>query len=102
MKVLITIILLSCSFSSNAQNNNLELEPKQVSYGNSDWLIDGRAYKAGVFRNENDEEIVLSNGLLRRTFKISNNAATVAFDNLITGETIIRGVKPEAEVKIME
>lgn len=100
MKFLIPIILLSFSFIINAQNNNLELEPEQVSYGNSDWLIDGSKYGAGVFRNENDGAIVLTNGLLRRTFRISNNAATVAFDNLITGETIIRGVKPEAEVKI--
>ena len=100
MKVLITIILVSCSFISLAQNKNLKLEPKQESYGNSDWLIDGTTFKADVYTSENTGEIVLTNGLLRRTFTISKNAATIAFDNLMTGESIIRGIKPEAEIKI--
>jgi hypothetical protein len=43
---------------------------------------------------------VLSNGLVRRTFRLAPNAATVGLDNLATGEAILRGVKPEAMVEI--
>lgn len=65
-----------------------------------DWLLDGSPYKAGVQRSKGKNEVVLSNGLISRTFRVSPNAATVGFDNLMTGQSIIRGVKPEAFVTI--
>ncbi|MDZ4861237.1 MAG: hypothetical protein SGI88_19875 [Candidatus Hydrogenedentes bacterium] len=40
----------------------------------------------------------MSNGLIRRVWRIVPNAATVAFDNLMTGSPVIRGVKPEAAI----
>ncbi|UCD49495.1 MAG: hypothetical protein JSW27_18430, partial [Phycisphaerales bacterium] len=42
----------------------------------------------------------MDNGLIRRTFRLAPNAATVAFDNLMTGESMLRGVKPEARLTI--
>lgn len=66
----------------------------------TDWLIDPSPYRAGVYRTANANEIVLSNGLIRRVFRLAPNGATVGFDNLITGDSIIRGVKPEATVEI--
>ena len=65
-----------------------------------DWLIDGSSFKAGVFRGEHPNEIVLANGLIARTFRLTPNAATVGLDNLVTGEAILRGVKPEAIVEL--
>ena len=66
----------------------------------TDWLIDNSNYRAGVFRSDKRGEILLENGLVRRTFRLSPNGATVGFDNLTTGQTIIRGVKPEGLVTI--
>ncbi len=65
-----------------------------------DWLLDGSPYKAAVQQRKGGNEVVLSNGLISRTFRLAPNAATVGFDNLITGQSIIRGVKPEALVTI--
>jgi hypothetical protein len=65
-----------------------------------DWLIDGSGFKAGVYRGEHPNEIVLANGLVSRTFRLAPNAATVGLDNLVTGEAILRGVKPEALVEL--
>ncbi|MEX0313071.1 MAG: hypothetical protein AB3N18_02760, partial [Allomuricauda sp.] len=64
----------------------------------TDWLLDGSSYKAEV--KQSDNEIEMSNGLLRRVFRITPNAATVRLDNLATGESLLRGVKPEAIIKI--
>ncbi|MCB0666414.1 MAG: alpha-galactosidase [Saprospiraceae bacterium] len=64
----------------------------------TDWLIDDTPYEAKISREGN--EIIMSNGLISRTFILQPNAATIAFDNLMTGESIIRGVKPEAEIQI--
>ncbi len=66
----------------------------------ADWLIERIARKAGVFSNQDRREIVMSNGLISRTFRIAPNAATIAVDNLMTGESMLRGVKPEAMIEI--
>ncbi len=79
------------------------LPPQPVEYvkrPTGDWLINPGPFKAGVYRGEHASEIVLSNGLIRRVFRIAPNAATVALDNLATGEALLRGVKPEAIVEI--
>lgn len=49
---------------------------------------------------ESNGKLELSNGLVKRVIKISPNAATIRLDNLYSGESFLRGVKPEAEVKI--
>ena len=63
-----------------------------------DWLIDESVYTAQITKENNS--IVLNNGLILRKIKISPNAATVAFKNKITGETMLRSIKPEAEVTL--
>ncbi|MEM7371800.1 MAG: alpha-galactosidase [Bacteroidota bacterium] len=68
--------------------------------GQQDWLLDNSSFSAKVYRGQNPKELILSNGLIRRIFRLAPNAATIGFDNLMTGESILRGVKAEAEVKI--
>ncbi len=65
-----------------------------------DWLLDGSPYTANVYRTGQADEIILDNGLLRRTFRLTPNAATVGFDNLASGQALLRAVKPEAIVTI--
>jgi len=68
--------------------------------GSRDWLVTTPALRAGLFRGSVDKEIILDNGLVRRSFRLAPNGATVGFDNLMTGASIIRGVKPEATVTL--
>jgi len=65
-----------------------------------DWLTEPATFKARVTISKDGRELELNNGLLRRTIRLQPNAATVALDNLITGESLLRGVKPEAVVEI--
>jgi hypothetical protein len=65
-----------------------------------DWLIRAPAQKAGAYRSEDGKDLVLDNGLIRRAFRFSPNAACVAFDNLMTGASLLRAVKPEAILEI--
>ncbi len=65
-----------------------------------DWLVAPVERKAGVFRGSSTNEIVLDNGLIRRTFRLAPNGATAGFDNLMTGASVIRTVKPEALVSL--
>ncbi len=61
-----------------------------------DWLVTPVRRAAGVYRGDDPHAIMLDNGLLRRTFRLAPNGATVALDNLVTGASLLRGVKPEA------
>ena len=63
-----------------------------------DWLLEPQRFKAGAYRGNHGKEIVLTNGLISRTWRLAPNGATVGYENLMTGQTVIRGVKPEAAV----
>ena len=63
-----------------------------------DWLIDQSSYTARVTEEENN--IVLDNGLVERKIRINPNAATIEFKNVVTGESMLRSIKPEAEVTL--
>lgn len=65
-----------------------------------DWLIDGSPYKAQVTTSPDGREVTLANGLVRRAIRLTPNAATIAFDNLVTGEACLRSVRPEAMVTL--
>ncbi|WP_020527051.1 NPCBM/NEW2 domain-containing protein [Flexithrix dorotheae] len=64
-----------------------------------DWLIDHSKARARVYRNE-DNDLVLSNGLIARVFKVSPNLATIDYINQMTGETILRAVSNEGVLNI--
>ena len=82
------------------QQRILTEEPTWSLNSNKDWLIDGSGFHAEVYKGKKPGVIVLSNGLIKREFLLSPNATTIGFENLMTGESILRGVKPEAEISI--
>ena len=65
-----------------------------------DWLLNPKSFKAKISVTDSGNSVELSNGLIRRTIHLKPNAATVAFDNLMTGESLIRAVRPEALVTL--
>lgn len=64
-----------------------------------DWLIDDVPERAKVVKYGGDV-VALENGLIRRSFKTTPNCATIALDNLMTGQSMLRAVKPEAVLEI--
>lgn len=71
-----------------------------VAAGHPDWLVDPLPFRARVSVSADGRELELNNGLIRRVIRLEPNAATVALDNLVTGESLLRGVKPEALVEL--
>ena len=63
-----------------------------------DWLITDQPTSAGVYRDGASGELVLANGLLQRRFRLAPDGACVGYDNLMTGESVLRAVDPEVEV----
>lgn len=68
------------------------------AYPQGDWLISGRTYKAEVREDAARHEVILDNGLVRRRFRVSPNAACVDYVNLSSGEQLLRAVTPEARL----
>jgi hypothetical protein len=67
-----------------------------------DWLVHDVDTPTTLSRATHQEApgVVLANGLLRRVFRLAPDAATVAFDNLLTGASLLRAVSPEARITV--
>lgn len=71
-----------------------------TSIAGQDWLLGDVKIKTSVTRTIGGNHLVLSNGLVKRIFAIGPNCATIALDNLMTGQSELRAVRPEATITI--
>ena len=94
--IAVMVLLWVASAAGAAQLEDLPLLPDEEMAGGKDWLVHDAPLRAGIYRTTDGRGLVLSNGLIRRAFRLSPNAATVGLDNLVSGESLLRGVKPEA------
>jgi len=70
------------------------------AFGQStDWLQGNFKEKSNLEITE-DSNFILSNGIVSRTFSTAPNGATISYFNLVTGESVMRSVRPEALVEI--
>lgn len=69
-----------------------------AGFAQQDWLVNNTGYKAAV--EENGKTVMISNGLLSRTFVLQPNLACIDFRNLSSGEQMLRAVKPEARITL--
>ncbi|MCK5861757.1 MAG: alpha-galactosidase, partial [Candidatus Hydrogenedentes bacterium] len=97
---LFLIVLCVSGFSWADSYEKLPLLPDDEAVSGQDWLVHAVEKKATVYGMPDGKSIALSNGLLRRIFRITPNAATVSLDNLPSDEALLRGVKPEAVLVI--
>ena len=63
-----------------------------------DWLLNNFQFKAQIEKKGN--QIILDNGLLRRSFLLNGNIACTDYTNLTNGQQLIRSIEPEASVLI--
>lgn len=72
-----------------------------VAPADVDWLIAPRGtHRAVIAPSSDNRDLVLRNGLIERRIRWTNGGATVSFDNLMTGASLLRAVRPEARVTI--
>jgi len=65
-----------------------------------DWLVKPINTKANVYQRDKEGDVVLYNGLVRRSFKVSPNFACYDFQNMATGQQLLRAIRPEAKLII--
>ena len=84
-----------------AQQPNLPTwEIKNERLVDDDWLIHPVSAKAKIYLTPNKKDIILYNGLVKRTFRITPNVVCVGYKNMINGQQLLRSVKPEAKLVI--
>ena len=100
------IIFMSIIDIGNAQNPGENLSDLPLVNGvyiegvQQDYLVEKFSEEADAFRNEKSNELILSNGLISRTFRLSPNAATTRLKILTNQQELVRAVKPEAVVRV--
>ncbi len=65
-----------------------------------DWLIQPPPQKAGAYQSNDGKDIILFNGLVKRSFRIAPNLACIDFRNLSSGQQLLRAIRPEAVLTI--
>ena len=100
------VLCLSVGWTCNAvysqaqQPEPLPTAPHRPMRRQTDWLLDTRHESSGVYQSSTGDALVLDNGLVRRTIRLKPNAATAAIDDLRTGESLLRSVRPECVISL--
>lgn len=95
--------LLTFALNSKAQTNIAVLPLWTTANDqliNQDWLLYPVTQKATVYRSSDGKEIVLCNGLLKRSFRVTANLVCTDYRNMITGQQLLRAIMPEAALTI--
>lgn len=101
VSLLLTVTRLSGAESgSSSLREGLASLPPVPPKVDVDWLVAIPERKAGVYRGGADGELVLDNGLIRRSFLIAPNLACVGLRQLSSGESLLRSIRPECQVTI--
>lgn len=98
-KQLIYMLLLSCPGLISGQQQQLPEYNKQEISVSTDWMLSGTDAKAGLYQTP-EGYLVLSNGLVSRTFTTTPNVATIGLEELGKDISYLRSVRPEATVTI--
>jgi len=94
--------LLVCTPTSQATRHEMrvvsDIAGRPAAQG--DWLVQATGAEAEVVVAGDGSALALTNGLVRRELRLKPNGATVALEDLVSGATLLRGVRPEARVVI--
>src|ERR1700742_3283417 len=96
--LIISMLFLQLGFPVAAQP--LPVWRNSITGSKIDWLINNAGYKAAIFTSDDGKDIILNNGLLKRTFRIMPNLACTDYQNLSNGRQLLRAVKAEARLTI--
>ncbi len=98
-QLFLPLLLLPTLLNAQLLKNPSQLQPAPKP-AETDWLISTPTRKSGLFQGTSPNTLSLNNGLIQRNFLLKPNAATIAIDQLATGESLLRSIRPEAEITL--
>jgi hypothetical protein len=84
----------------NAQNNLPVYNNAAETNYSKDWLVTPVAEKAAIYKSSDANDIILYNGLVKRSFRLQPNLPCIDYKNMSNGQQLLRAIKPEAEITI--
>jgi len=107
MKLVGLFLLLFCGKVMLAQNPLQQKQDALPVYSidenkktEGDWLLGNSDAITRVFKSSNGKDLIISNGLMSRQFRMHPYMACFGFRNLISGKEMLRAIEPEAELLI--
>lgn len=97
-KALFLLACLGWAHQAEAQNSFPAYDKQKITVQN-DWLAYPVEAKAGVYQTP-EGHLVLSNGLVSRTFTTQPNVASIELEEMGSNTSYLRSVRPEATVSI--
>jgi hypothetical protein len=98
--VFISLFLFIAVHTIIAQNNIRVYNDASEKLNDTDWLVTSLKQRAEIFKSADGKNIILSNGLVRRTIRLFPNATCIDYKNMITGQQLLRSVSAEARLVI--
>lgn len=65
-----------------------------------DWLLNPAGFEAVIEESPNKSALTLTNGLIRRTFRLQPNLVCYDYTNLSTNQQLIRTIREEARISV--
>jgi hypothetical protein len=97
----LAFFILASVFSFAQYSSRIPVWDKSFNeIAQEDWLIKPPTAKANVYIAEKEGSLILYNGLVRRSFKVAPNFACYDFQNMSSGQQLLRAIRPEAKLTI--
>src|SRR4051812_15424932 len=93
------LLLIVTAYISKARQLPLWNSNKD-SLTTADWLVKPLTAKATVYQSTNGKDIILYNGLVKRTFRLEPDLTCTDYKNMSNGQQLLRAIMPEAIVII--
>ncbi len=93
-------MLIGTAFITAAQQAMPVYSDSKGNRNIADWLINSVKERAAVYKSKSGKEILLYNGLVRRSFRLMPNMVCTDYINMSNNQQLLRAVKPEARLTI--
>ena len=90
---------ISLHAAEDWKTSSENLPPIQVPL-EGDWLVSSVPENAGLYKTSRQGELVLDNGLVRRSFWIGPNLACIGYQQLTSNTSLLRSIRPECRIGI--
>jgi hypothetical protein len=98
---LVTLALLPAPSARSQQLRSESVAgPGDIPSYEGDYLVSPVPLEARLYVADALGEAYLDNGLVRRSFRLAPNAATIGLDELHSGQALLRAVRPEAAITV--
>lgn len=101
---ILSFFLLSAAFPQNIFLQKFNQLPsyslRKTKIDKDDWLLGKVKDTSAIFKSQNGKDLIITNGLVSRSFRVQPYFACFSFQNLMTSKEMVRAIQPEAQIEV--